>query len=84
MPKFRSKVVEIEAMQLSDSNREAVVKWVGENNIIIFTYDPVNLRIRTLEGDMLAQPGDWVIKGLEGEFYPCKDSVFKAKYELVK
>lgn len=37
--------------------------------------------IRTLEGEMRATAGDWIIRGTEGEFYPCKDSVFRRKYE---
>lgn len=42
---------------------------------------PEALTIRTLEGDMRAAPGDWIIRGTEGEFYPCKPSVFNRKYE---
>jgi len=39
--------------------------------------------IHTLEGDHAAQPGDWIIQGVEGEFYPCKDSIFGATYDPV-
>jgi len=39
------------------------------------------LEIPTLEGDMRAQPGDWIIKGVKGEFYPCKPEIFEATYE---
>lgn len=39
--------------------------------------------IHTLEGDMVGEPGDWLITGVEGEQYPCKDSVFQATYEPV-
>jgi hypothetical protein len=39
--------------------------------------------IRTLEGTMLASPGDWIIRDTEGELYPCKSSVFERQYELV-
>ena len=41
------------------------------------------LDIPTLEGDMLANPGDFIIKGLKGEFYPCKPDIFEMKYELI-
>ncbi len=41
------------------------------------------LTVQTLEGDMHANPGDWLIKGTEGEYYPCKDSVFRRKYEPI-
>ena len=39
--------------------------------------------IKTLEGDMHALPGDWIIKGVQGEFYPCKPDIFEATYERV-
>jgi len=44
---------------------------------------PEIIYIDTLEGTMAAKPGDWIIRGLEGEFYPCVDSVFRRKYEPV-
>ena len=45
--------------------------------------DPADgsLVIRTLEGDMRAKPGDWIIRGIQGEFYPCKPGIFAATYE---
>ena len=42
-----------------------------------------SLIVETLEGDMRAQIGDWIIKGTKGEYYPCKDDVFRKKYEPV-
>lgn len=42
---------------------------------------PFGLLIQTLEGDMLADPGDWIIRGVKGEFYPCKPDIFEATYE---
>jgi hypothetical protein len=49
------------------------------------TIDPADgsLVIRTLEGDMKADLGDWIIKGVQGEFYPCKPDIFDATYEAV-
>ena len=41
------------------------------------------LKIYTLEGNMLAEPGDWIIKGVKGEFYPCKPDIFALTYEAV-
>ncbi|WP_210729203.1 hypothetical protein [Actinomyces procaprae] len=40
------------------------------------------LTIHTLEGDMVASPGDWIIRGVQGEFYPCKPDIFEATYQL--
>lgn len=42
-----------------------------------------SLFIKTLEGEMEAQPGDWIIRGVEGEYYPCKPSIFEKTYERV-
>jgi hypothetical protein len=44
-------------------------------------YDDAEWMIQTLEGDMWARPGDWIIKGVQGEFYPCKPDIFEATYE---
>lgn len=81
MPKFRKKPVVIEAMQWTGSNELDLLqglpglkgvyeaKWEGE------------LVIATLEGAMTARPGDWIIKGVKNEFYPCKPEIFAATYE---
>jgi hypothetical protein len=82
MPRFRKKPVEIEAIQFTGRNDEEVLAFVGEN-----AFDPNSDRptivIRTLEGDMTAEVGDWVIRGVQGEFYPCKPDIFAATYEEV-
>lgn len=46
-------------------------------------YDLENLRIHTMEGEMLCMLNDWIIKGVKGEFYPCKPDIFDATYEFV-
>jgi len=58
-------------------------KRVG-NGEVWQSYDPEHLTIRTLEGDMRADLGDYVIRGVAGEFYPCKPAVFEATYERVE
>lgn len=45
------------------------------------SYETANLFIDTMEGEMMASPGDWIIKGVKGEFYPCKPDIFEATYE---
>ena len=45
---------------------------------------PCHMVIRTLEGDMRAEPGDWIITGVKGEQYPCKPDIFAATYEEVE
>jgi hypothetical protein len=58
-----------------------IIDWVlGLNGTATYGDEP-SLRIRTLEGVMTASPGDWVIRGVAGEFYPCKPDIFSATYE---
>ena len=79
--KYRKKPVVIEAMHFdgSDESAQAICNWRG----VPQARDGSNaIRIQTLEGEMTASPGDWVIKGVKGEFYPCKPDVFAATYEL--
>lgn len=84
MAKFRKKPVVIEAMQLVDvASAYAILAWnVGKGNIGITRGDgPVHLKILTLEGEMRADLGDWIIRGVKGEVYPCKPDIFAATYE---
>jgi hypothetical protein len=82
--KFRKKPIIIEAIQLND-NRSEIEKFIGEAGYAQY-YDGETLCfvIKTLEGDMIAEPEDWIIKGIKGEFYPCKNDVFEQTYEEVK
>lgn len=75
MPKFRKKPIEIEAWQ----NVEGAIipDWLqglgtGTSGDALF--------IKTLEGVMRADPGDWIIQGVKGEIYPCKPDIFAATY----
>lgn len=76
--KYRKKPVEIDAIQ-----------WTGDNNIEIFKFcnmsyiNDQELRIQTLEGSMIASVGDYIIKGVKGEFYPCKPDIFEMTYEKI-
>lgn len=82
MPRFRKKPVEVEAIQFDggeDSWRE-ITDWANE----VWFRVQGGLEIITLEGRMLAAPGDWVIRGVAGEFYPCKPDIFEATYEAVE
>jgi hypothetical protein len=69
---------------------EATARWRPEQEEIIARngetaqmYRPARISIRTIEGTMDATPGDWIIKGVAGEFYPCKPDIFEATYEAV-
>lgn len=87
MYRFRKKPVVIEAMQLDGTTESSnhVLAWIGkhgeEARRVHATRPADGIFIRTLEGLMLANAGDWIIKGLRGEFYPCKPDIFAATYE---
>jgi hypothetical protein len=87
---YRKKPVEVQAMHLADTMKSAteVADWCGGHYSPDSNpdgSDPMHfVVIRTLEGDMLASPGDWIIRGVKGEFYPCKPDIFEATYEPVE
>jgi len=82
--KYRKKPVVIEADLFDGSlaSAQRISKWAG--NPFGWTGSPDNLTIPTLEGDMTASKGDYIIKGVQGEFYPCKPDIFEATYEKVE
>jgi hypothetical protein len=79
--RFRKRPVVVEAVQFTGSNASEC-----------FAFCPVaceafvrgsGLVIPTLEGDMAVRPGDWIIRGVKGEFYPCKPDIFAVTYEPI-
>jgi hypothetical protein len=88
MSKFRKKPVVIEARQLSRENGPELAAWCGGVWNSLYGRgdhgeDISHISIDTLEGRMRADLGDWIIKGVKGEFYPCKPDIFAATYEAV-
>lgn len=83
MPRFVKKPIEIEAFQLTGGNRETLISWVNDYGGDAYTSDD-DVMISTLEGVMRANYGDWIIKGVKGEFYPCQHEIFVASYSPVK
>ena len=91
--KFRKKPVVIDAIQLTVDAFADVENFIGctsnsrhyinERDFLKKT-NPVGLFIKTLEGNMLASINDYIIKGVSGEFYPCKPDIFAATYEKVE
>jgi hypothetical protein len=81
--KFRKKPVVIEAIQFQDTAATITAISDFTNQTIKVNYGPDSptLTIPTLEGDMTANVGDWIIRGVKGEFYPCKPDIFAATYE---
>ena len=78
--RYRKKPVEIEAVQWTGGNLEEIEEFAGNS----LAYIEQHVIIKTLEGCMRASKGDYIIKGIAGEFYPCKPDIFKATYEEVK
>jgi len=76
--KYRKKPVVIEAVQWNGSNYDEIGDFMGHSSTMEFNGSFV---IPTLEGDMYASEGDWIIKGVKGEFYPCKPDIFEMTYE---
>ena len=83
MPKFRKKSVMIEAVQWRGGLTEEPHVLLGEHEYKELESHPPQLVIHTLEGDHRAQIGDWIIRGVKGELYPCKPDIFGATYERV-
>ena len=85
MAKFRKKPVVIEAVQWTGNNIDEVISFCPG-----ITYHGLDgkkngwLLIKTLEGSMRAEINNWVIKGIKGEFYPCKSDIFEQTYEVVE
>lgn len=83
MAKYRKKPIVIEAVQVTDSTFDA--PHPNPEHVIGVLYDPAQRAafIVTLEGTMRADLGDWIITGVKGEKYPCKDEIFRLTYEPV-
>lgn len=85
----RKRPVEVEAWQFNGENHAEIVAWIGGGAVAgVRDGDDLNnitaLFIETLEGRHRADIGDWIIKGVKGEFYPCKPDIFTATYEPVR
>lgn len=86
MPLYRKKPVVIEAEQYMGS-LHGMESWIESafynDDIFSETYDgETTYYIKTLEGDMKVNYGDYIIKGIQGELYPCKPDIFEATYDL--
>ena len=94
--KFRKKPVVIEAIKWTVKNHRETFNFIdskkldspiepsGENFYIDHSKVNGGLVIKTLEGEHIASIGDWIIKGVSGEYYPCKPDIFEQTYEAVE
>lgn len=86
---FRKLPVEIQAIQWTGDNTEEVLAFMDNQEsayevVDVDNDDDKEIWIETLEGKMVASLNDWIIKGIKGEFYPCKPDIFEATYESVE
>ncbi len=93
--KYIKNPIVIEAIQFTAEKingkfpKDVIVNWINEgsndDNLIAYHEDDGDyIYIHTLEGNMKARLGDYIIKGIAGEFYPCKPEIFKATYQMVE
>ena len=90
--RYKKRPIIIFATQLTNNNARFIFDWIKDNNVdsvhILLqenSSDDVDelIEIETLEGKMVANIGDWIIRGVNKEFYPCKPDIFKKTYEEV-
>lgn len=90
MDRYRKKPVVIEAVRFTEEAADAIDALPG---VSVTRLGPLNTtprppifeaKIKTLEGTMHAQPGDYIIRGVQGELYPCKPDIFDKTYEAVE
>lgn len=88
--KFKKKPVVIEAVQISKRMDLASPDWwanaIQSNSVIVhgagkFSRDILTVEVQTIEGTMLGNEYDWIIKGVKGELYPCHNDIFEMTYE---
>lgn len=83
--KYRKKPVVIDAIQWDGNNLEECLNFMSDNGFLGYGHNYKNqIIIKTLEGDMLANINDYIIKGVNDEFYPCKPDIFEKTYEKVE
>lgn len=88
---YKTKPTVIEAVQWTGANIQEILDFCGKDNALFveieteepFEYPLFSLYIITLEGTMPAKVSDYIIKGVLGEFYPCKEDAFILKYEEI-
>ncbi len=89
MKKFRKKPVVIEAIQFDIKSNQPLFDFIRElknedHNKYLAYNNGGQLYVKTLEGDMLVSDKDWLIHGVNGEFYPCKPDIFQKTYDAVQ
>ncbi len=80
--RYTKKPVNIEAIKYTGKdNQQEIVDWAEGKIYPVNVGYGTSLHCRTLEGELVISVGDWIIKGVKGEFYPCRDDIFKLTYQ---
>ncbi|PCF50112.1 hypothetical protein [Staphylococcus delphini] len=83
--KAKKKPVAIDFIQFTGiESAEAIEEWTYNNVVYTVTNHKPKMKVRTLEGIMTAELGDYIVKGIKGEFYPVKPDIFKKTYEILE
>lgn len=84
--KYRKKPIVIDAIKFDGYNHDEIKAWSSGKVVSAKSWKPnyCQLEVHTLEGVMDVNIGDWIIKGIQGEIYPCKHDIFIATYEAVE
>lgn len=80
MALYRKKPIIIKAVQYKTGMKHPALRLAYD---YMTSNTPIGVGIKTLEGFMIVNDGDWIIKGIHGEFYPCKNAIFQKTYEKV-
>ena len=83
MAKYRKKPVEIEAIQYDGENISDLFEFVGDLSNLGIDLKNDKIYVITLEGDMEISKNDYLIRGIKGEYYPCKPDIFEASYDKI-
>ena len=83
--KYRKKPVVIEAIRYTGDNKGEIFEFTNKEIInVVSNTGYEHLTVFTLEGNHKADIGDWIIKGVKGEFYPCKPDIFEMTYDVLE
>lgn len=88
MAKYRSLPRTVDAIRIPGPDDEVGAdfqRWIDENNFVNWTSGKDgSIEVNTLHGWVTAEPGDWIVKGVKGDFYPVKPATFEATYEAIR
>lgn len=79
---YKKKPVPVEAIQWTGNNIDEIMTFMSDNPPYFDFWN--SIIIQTLEGEMKAPIGSWIIRGIEGEYYPCRRDIFEKTYEQIE